>query len=80
MTAADIARLLRGIRRAGAGWIARCPACDSDQGTLTIRAAKDGRVLLACLAGCAFPAIVEKAGLTPVQLFPTTRATRRRPA
>lgn len=76
MTAADIARLLRGIRRAGAGWIARCPACDSDQGTLTIRAARDGRVLMACIAGCPFPKIIDKAGLSPTQLFPAVRKRR----
>lgn len=69
-TASDVAKLLRAIRRVGAGWIGRCPACDSDRGTLTIRAAKDGRVLLACVTGCAFPTILERAGLAPTQLFP----------
>ena len=50
MTAESIARALGG-RSAGLGWIARCPAHDDREPSLSIREA-DGKVLVRCHAGC----------------------------
>ena len=50
MTAESIARALGG-RSAGLSWIARCPAHDDREPSLSIREA-DGKVLVRCHAGC----------------------------
>ena len=69
MTAEDLAARLHGKRTAG-GWIARCPAHDDKNPSLSIGAADDGRVLLKCFAGCDFAAIVGALGLTAADLAP----------
>ena len=50
MTAETIARALGG-RKAGLGWIARCPAHEDREPSLSIREA-DCKVLVRCHAGC----------------------------
>jgi hypothetical protein len=51
MTAEPIAKALGG-RRVGNGWIARCPAHDDRNPSLSLSTGKDGKVLLRCHAGC----------------------------
>jgi putative DNA primase/helicase len=51
MTAETLAKALGG-RKAGSGWVARCPAHDDREPSLSIRDASDGRVLIHCHAGC----------------------------
>ena len=51
MTAETIAKALGG-RKAGGGWMARCPAHDDRTPSLSIRDADDGKVLVRCHAGC----------------------------
>ena len=51
MTAETIAKALGG-RKAGGGWMARCPAHDDREPSLSIRDADDGKVLVRCHAGC----------------------------
>ncbi len=51
MTAEIIAKALGG-RRAGGGWIARCPAHEDRKPSLSITEAKGGKVLVRCHAGC----------------------------
>jgi putative DNA primase/helicase len=51
MTAESIAKALGG-RKAGVSWIARCPAHDDREPSLSIRDADDGKVLVRCHAGC----------------------------
>ena len=51
MTAAVIAKALGG-HKAGAGWMARCPAHHDRTPSLSIREADDGKVLIRCHAGC----------------------------
>ena len=63
MTAADLAQRLN-ARRSGAGWTARCPAHDDRSPSLSIRAGRDGRVLLRCWAGCDTAAVLAAAGLS----------------
>lgn len=62
MTAHEVAARLH-ARRSGAGWIARCPAHDDRQPSLSIRAGRDGRVLICCFAGCATDSVLAAAGL-----------------
>jgi len=50
MTAAQIATELRG-RRSGAGWVARCPAHDDGNPSLSI-GERDGKILVHCFSGC----------------------------
>ena len=51
ITATELAAALGG-RRSGHDWIARCPAHDDRKPSLSVREAKDGRVLIRCHAGC----------------------------
>jgi putative DNA primase/helicase len=51
MTAETIAKALGG-RRVGRAWMARCPAHDDREPSLSIRETKDGKVLVRCHAGC----------------------------
>jgi hypothetical protein len=51
LTAETIAKALGG-RKAGGGWMARCPAHDDCEPSLSIRNAGDGKVLVRCHAGC----------------------------
>src|SRR5262245_1667117 len=51
MNAEIIAKALGG-RRAGAGWVAHCPAHDDRTPSLSVRDSTNGKVLLRCHAGC----------------------------
>ena len=51
MNAETIAKALGG-RKAGGGWMARCPAHDDRDAEPSIRDADDGKVLVRCHAGC----------------------------
>jgi len=51
MHAESIAKALGG-RKAGGGWMARCPAHDDRTPSLSIRDADDGKVLVRCHTGC----------------------------
>ena len=51
MKTETIAKALGG-RKAGGGWMARCPAHDDREPSLSIRNAGDGKALVRCHAGC----------------------------
>ncbi len=51
MTAETIAKALGG-RKTGGSWMARCPAHDDHEPSLSMRDAGDGNVLVRCHAGC----------------------------
>ncbi|MGH8646770.1 MAG: hypothetical protein ACREX4_20845 [Gammaproteobacteria bacterium] len=51
MRAETIARALSG-RKVGGGWMARCPAHDDHNPSLSIHDGDDGKVLVRCHAGC----------------------------
>jgi len=57
MSADSLARALK-ARRSGAGWMAKCPAHDDNNPSLSIRDA-DGKVLLHCHAGCTQGDVIE---------------------
>ena len=60
----------------GAGWIAKCPAHEDRQPSLSIDEGADGKVLLKCFAGCTTENIVAAIGLTLRDLFPTRSRSR----
>jgi hypothetical protein len=49
---------LEAVRHSGAGWVARCPAHEDHEPSLSVGIGREGMVLLHCFAGCAFPDIV----------------------
>jgi putative DNA primase/helicase len=51
MKAETIAKALGG-RKAGSGWVARCPAHDDRTPSLSLADGHDGRLLVKCWAGC----------------------------
>ena len=51
MRAETIAKALGG-RKVGGGWMARCPAHEDRNPSLSIHDANDGKVLVRCHAGC----------------------------
>jgi putative DNA primase/helicase len=57
MNAAEIARNLHG-RKMPSGWMARCPAHDDHDPSLSLKDADDGRILVKCHAGCPQAAVV----------------------
>jgi 5S rRNA maturation endonuclease (ribonuclease M5) len=61
MNAADVLNKLRGVKRSGDGWTAKCPAHADDHNSLSVR--EDKHVLLYCHAGCSFEAIRAALGI-----------------
>jgi Toprim domain len=59
MTAEIVARALGG-RRVGVAWMARCPAHDDREPSLSIRDSDDGKVLVRCHAGCDQAQVIEE--------------------
>jgi Protein of unknown function (DUF3631) len=80
MTVEQLVDLLN-AKRNGNGWIAKCPAHDDHQPSLSIHEGADGRVLLKCFAGCTAANIVAAVRLTMHDLFPVrSRSQSGRPA
>jgi len=52
---------LEGVRRAAGGYVARCPAHDDREPSLSLGEGTDGRLLLFCFAGCRFETILRAA-------------------
>lgn len=61
---------LNGVKQAGDGFSARCPAHDDQHNSLSVRLGDDGRVLLYCHAGCTSEAVCEAMGLKLRDLYP----------
>lgn len=57
------------VRRAGAGYVARCPAHDDHEASLSIKLADDGKVLLRCFTGCSFETVQRALGIPMSELF-----------
>lgn len=83
MIAAALLSRLDGVRATGTDqWVARCPAHDDRDPSLSI-AEKDDRVLIHCHAGCYVNEVVDAVGLNITDLFPPRqdrgKPVRRRP-
>ncbi len=72
---------LRGAKRNGSGWVARCPAHKDRCPSLSIAEGDDGCCLLHCFAGCEPEAVAAAIGLQLSDLMPKStaplRSTRR---
>ena len=86
MNADELLGRLDRVKRNGGGWLARCPAHEDRNPSLSITEGDAGRILLHCHAGCTVEEIVAALGLRVVDLFadtrtnpPGTRATPQRP-
>ena len=62
--------VLSGVKKAGTGWSARCPAHEDRNPSLSVAAGDDGRALVKCHAGCETPAVVAAMGLRMHDLMP----------
>ena len=72
MTTAPLDRLLSRlqlVRDRGSHHMARCPAHDDKNPSLSLTASADGSVLIFCHAGCATADVVEAVGLQLKDLF-----------
>lgn len=71
MTIDEILTLLKGARQVGSGqWVARCPAHDDRNPSLSIAEGEDGRILLHCFAGCSVENICSALGIEVRDLYP----------
>jgi hypothetical protein len=59
---------LNGVRRNGAGWMARCPAHEDRSPSLSIRN-EDRKILLYCFAGCSIEAVCAGLEIKVSELF-----------
>ena len=61
---------LHGVKKAGHGWSARCPAHGDQKASLSVSEGSDGTALLKCHAGCSTDAVLAALGLKLRDLFP----------
>ena len=77
MTVSGFLSRLEGVKRSGGGWIARCPAHDDHNPSLSIAEGKGQRIMVKCHAGCSYDNIIAALGLRPSDLF-QQKAERRK--
>lgn len=73
----DLATILtkfRNVHPSGSGYMACCPAHEDGNASLSIGTTADGKILLNCMAGCAFDAVIVAAGISARDLFPKVAA------
>lgn len=63
----DILTGLKGVRRSGDGWTAKCPAHNDQQNSLSVH--RGGKWLIKCHAGCDWETIIAAIGIAPGELF-----------
>jgi len=69
MKAEELVHTLKGQRKTANGWLARCPAHDDRNASLSISEAQDGKILLTCHAGCDYNDICKSLGIRVNDLF-----------
>jgi len=75
MQTAEVLARLDGVKPAGEGkWLARCPSHDDHRQSLSIREGEDGKTLVNCFAGCAYPDIMAALDLQASDGFEDDRA------
>ncbi|HUF75364.1 MAG TPA: AAA family ATPase [Longimicrobiales bacterium] len=68
MSTAEVLERLQGVKRAGSGWMARCPAHEDRTASLSVSEGREGTVLY-CHAGCNQEAVVSAMGCELRDLF-----------
>lgn len=76
MTTNELLSMLHGVRPAAGGHVARCPAHEDGNASLSINTGTDGRILIKCHAGCSVPAITSALKIPMTALFPDKEPTR----
>lgn len=74
---ADLLSRLKQVRRSGDSWTALCPSHDDHENSLSI-AARDGKWLIKCHAGCDWSNIIGVLGLQPSDLFENSSQEERK--
>lgn len=69
MTTEEFLSGLDGVRRAGRGWMAKCPAHDDRTPSLSVREGEGGKILLHDFGGCSVGEICAAMGLRLADLF-----------
>lgn len=70
MTAEEVTARLEAQKTGPGRWIARCPAHEDRDPSLSVTLTPDGTILLYCWAGCDTGRVLEAAGLAWRDLFP----------
>ncbi len=70
VTVQDALNRLKGVKKSGSGYIARCPAHDDTNPSLSIAKGDKGGVVLHCHAGCDFDAVAKAMGFKMSDLAP----------
>jgi len=78
MKTSEIWGKLQDVKPNGDGWIARCPAHDDHNPSLSIKQGDDGRTLLKCFAGCTVEKICAGIQITTADLFVGREKSARR--
>jgi len=74
----EILGRLQSVKYIGSGrYMAKCPAHDDKEASLSITTADDGRVLIKCFAGCSCEDIVMAINLEMRDLFPASSSQKR---
>lgn len=60
---------LGGVKKTNSGWIARCPAHEDNNPSLSVSEGDEGRILFHCHAGCSFASVLNSLDLTAKDLF-----------
>ena len=60
-------------RKTTKGYVAKCPAHEDRQASLSMTEGSNGQILVKCFAGCTFEAIIGSLGLTARDLFSDNR-------
>jgi hypothetical protein len=68
MTIEAILSRVKGVRRSGSGWLAKCSA-HSDRGPSLSINENNGKILLHCFAGCTTDAVCAAIGIKVSELF-----------
>ena len=66
-------------RKQGLQWLAKCPAHDDRQASLSLNQSNDGTILLKCFAGCSTERIIETIGFNMSDLFVPKQTSQKQP-
>lgn len=69
---------LPSAKKNGSGWVARCPAHEDRNPSLSIGEGEDGGVLLYCHAGCSVESVTAALGMATADLFPAPKQSEAR--
>lgn len=77
MVLSDFLSRLSGVKKSGQGWIARCPAHEDKNPSLSISSNGTGKILVKCHSGCSVELITGAMGLDTRDLFSGNEAETR---